>query len=332
MVRYGQYDMPPVDQEVNFKVGQPSPDTLLPLDLVRQAANAKFAETDHKFLQYGDIQGYLEFRKSLAGFLTEQYGAPVSPDELMVTNGITGGLALFITIFCRSGDLVFAEEPSYFLALRIFEDFKLNVVQIPMDEDGIIPEELEKQLQKQVPKFLYTIPIGHNPTGRTLAEDRRKKIVELAYKYSFVMCADEVYHLLGFSGVPIPLPMPYYDQKKERVVSLRSFSKILAPALRLGWMQGPMKILKPIIDCGQLDSSGGINPVISGIVHQAIDLGLQKKHLAYVQEELHRRCNTLMSALDKYMPAGVTHEVPKGGYFVLVKLPEVFLVLDSHTR
>lgn len=168
---YGQYDVPKADEMINFKVGQPAP-SMLPLDKIREAATLKFGETDPMFLQYGVIKGYPKFRKTLSEFLTKGYQHEVDPEKLFVTNGVTGGLSLICSLFLQSGDLVFMEEPSYFLALSIMKDFNINVRQIRMEEDGLDIDELERLLERGiVPKMLYTIPTCHNPTGRTLSAE-----------------------------------------------------------------------------------------------------------------------------------------------------------------
>ncbi|CAH0520705.1 unnamed protein product [Peronospora belbahrii] len=318
---YGQYDVPKADEMINFKVGQPAP-SMLPLDKIREAAMLKFSETDPMFLQYGVIKGYPKFRKTLAQFLTKGYQHEVDHEKLFVTNGVTGGLALICSLFLQSGDLVFMEEPSYFLALSIMKDFKVNVRQIRMEEDGLDIDELERLLKRGVvPKVLYTIPTCHNPTGRTLSAEKRKRLVDLSVKYGFIIVADEVYQLLSFPHVIPPPPMFTFDEH-DTVLALGSFSKILAPALRLGWIQGSHKLLSKIEACGQLDSSGGINPVISGIVHSAISTGLQQQHLDTTVQTLWGRADALMKELKAHLPEGATFEVPDGGYFVLVRLPE----------
>lgn len=318
---YGQYIVPSAEEMINFKVGQPA-SSMLPLDTIRECAATKFAETDPMFLQYGHIKGYPKFRASLAEFLSKGYHAAVDPEELFVTNGVTGGLALVCSLFAQAGDLVFMEEPTYFLALSIMKDFKMNVHQIPMEEDGLNIVELEKLLARGVvPKMLYTIPTCHNPTGRTMSIAKRQRLVELSVQYKFLIVADEVYQLLSFPHVTPPPPMFTFDAHGT-VLALGSFSKILAPALRLGWIQASKSLLKTICDSGQLDSSGGINPVISGIVHAAIVTGKQQEHLDFAVQTLWKRCDSLMQELKRSLPDGVTFEVPNGGYFVLVRLPE----------
>ncbi|TYZ68573.1 hypothetical protein PybrP1_006100 [[Pythium] brassicae (nom. inval.)] len=318
---YGQYVVPTADEMINFKVGQPAP-SMLPLDKIRESAALKFAETDPMFLQYGHIKGYPKFRASLAAFLSQGYGAPVDPEKLFVTNGVTGGLALVCSLFAQAGDLVFMEEPSYFLALSIMKDFKMNVRQIRMEPDGLDVAALERLLRRGVvPKLLYTIPTCHNPTGRTLSAAKRRRLVELSVEFGFLIVADEVYQLLSFPHVAPPPPMFTFDAHGT-VLALGSFSKILAPALRLGWLQASPKLLAVVEGSGQLDSSGGISPVVSGIVHAAIASGRQQEHLDFARQTLWQRADALMQELAAHLPAGTTFEVPDGGYFVLVRLPE----------
>merc|ERR1712166_1519175 len=165
---YGQYDVPPCEELLNFKVGQPAP-SMLPLDLIRKAAAKKFEEDDPLYLQYGYISGYKKFRTRLAQFVGEHYKAEVDPEKLFVTNGVTGAISLICSLFTSSGDTVVTEEPSYFLALSIFQDFGLKVIQCPMDEDGMNMEKLEKILSENDVKMIYTVPTAHNPTGRALS-------------------------------------------------------------------------------------------------------------------------------------------------------------------
>mmetsp|Transcript_5698 Transcript_5698/g.6580 ORF Transcript_5698/g.6580 Transcript_5698/m.6580 type:complete len:384 (-) Transcript_5698:160-1311(-) len=321
MGEYGQYDIPTRDECVNFKIGQPAP-SMLPLEKVRKAAAIKFAEEDPLFLQYGHIYGFPKFRESVAKFLTKRYGHEVDPEKLLATNGNTGGLAMICSLFCKAGDIVYCGEPTYFLAKRIFEDFNIDYRQIPMDKDGLDVDLLEKQLEQgPVPVMMYVVTTAHNPTGRTLTAERRKKLAELSAKYKFILVADEVYQLLTFPGIEPPPPMFTYDTAGT-ILALGSFSKILAPSLRVGWIQGSPELLKKIADCGQLDSSGGLNPIGFGIVQRFIDEGLLDEHLDETRKTLATRYETLAAALKKYLPAGCTFEVPQGGYFVLVTLPE----------
>ncbi len=302
---------------IDFGIGQPHVD-ILPLEQLAEAATHRFEQGDRNILQYGMQQGNGNFRISLAQFLSAQYGAVVDPDHLFITAGISQALDLICALHTRPGDTVIVEEPSYFIALRIFADYKLKIIGTPIDENGLIIEALEEKLVKHKPIFIYTIPVFHNPAGVTLSASRRKRIISLSDKYDFFIVADEVYQMLNYRSIP-PKPMTYYDTS-ERVLSLGSFSKILAPGLRLGWMQAKPSLLEPFIVCGYLDSGGGLNPFVSSIVNSVIELGLQKDYLNFLRKTYHDRMVTLSDAFRQHIPA-LAFTDPHGGYFIWSCLP-----------
>ncbi len=303
---------------IDFGIGQPHVD-ILPLEQLAEAATHRFKQGDRNILQYGMQQGNANFRNSLARFLSAQYERAVDPDHLFITAGISQALDQICALHTRPGDTVIVEEPSYFLALRIFADYKLKVISTPIDEDGIIIEALEEKLANQKPVFIYTIPVFHNPAGVTLSVNRREKLVNLVEKYGFLVVADEVYQMLAYSATPPP-PMTYFDTS-ARVLSLGSFSKILAPGLRLGWMQAKPSLLEPFIVCGYLDSGGGLNPFVSSIVNSMIELGLQKDYLEFLKKTYRNRKAVLSKALREHIPL-LTYTDPDGGYFIWSHLPE----------
>jgi DNA-binding transcriptional MocR family regulator len=188
---------------IDFGAGQPSP-TLLPLTLLRKAAASRLDGNDAPFLAYGTNQGDGYFRAALADYLSEHYHTPVDAEQLFVTSGASMGLDLLCTLFARPGDTIFVEEPSYFLALRIFADHHLKIISLPMDSGGLNIEILEENLIRHSPVFLYTIPTFHNPSSVTLVAERRKQLVELSRKHNFLIIADEVYHLLNYGPEPPP--------------------------------------------------------------------------------------------------------------------------------
>ncbi len=303
---------------IDFGIGQPHVD-ILPLEQLEEAARHRLRQGDRTILQYGMQQGNGQFRNSLAQFLSAQYEAAVDPDHLFITAGISQALDQICALHTQPGDTVFVEEPSYFLALRIFADYGLKVISTPIDEDGLVIDALEKKLVKHKPVFIYTIPAFHNPAGVTLSANRREKLVSLAEKHDFLIVADEVYQLLAYTATP-PLPMTYFDTA-ARVLSLGSFSKILAPGLRLGWMQAKPSLLEPFTVCGYLDSGGGLNPFVSSIVESVIELGLQKDYLNFLKKTYRNRMVKLGKALRERIPA-LTFADPDGGYFIWSYLPE----------
>ena len=303
---------------IDFGIGHPQVD-VLPLEHLKKAATHRFEQGDRNILQYGMQQGNGNFRNALARFLSARYEAAVDPDHLFITAGISQALDQICALCARPGDTVIVEEPSYFLALRIFADYRLKVISTPIDADGLIMEVLEEKLVKHKPAILYTIPVYHNPAGVTLPANRREKLVSLAEKYDFLIIADEAYQMLAYTSAPPP-PMTYFDTS-ARVLSLGSFSKILAPGLRIGWMQSKPSLLEPFIASGYLESGGGLNPFVSGIVHSMIELGLQKDYLNFLKTTYRKRLMTLSKALRLQLP-GLRFTDPHGGYFIWSLLPE----------
>jgi len=311
-----QLNLPP--GMIHLGIGQPSP-ALLPLSLIRKAAEHRLNQPDSSLLAYGAEQGDGYFRAALAQFLGDKYGEAVNPEHLFVTAGASQGLDLICTVFTKTGDTIFVEEPSYFLALRIFADHHLNIVSIPTDEDGLDVDALEAKLAVHSPVLVYTIPTYHNPASFTLPQSRRERLIGLSRKHNFSIVADEVYHLLSYSQPP-PRPLACYADEGN-VLSLGSFSKILAPGLRLGWTQGSPDLLQRLIGCGLVDSGGGLNPFTSGVIKSAIEMNLLAENIAYLQSVYTHRLAVLQAAIRADFPESVTFLEPEGGFFLWLKLP-----------
>ena len=305
---------------INFGIGQPD-FALLPHALMRQVAAERFAEGDTELLNYGFPQGDGRFRWALAAFLSRGYGAEVQPQQLMVTAGASQALNLLCTLFARPGDTVFVEEPSYFLALRILqEDHRLNAVPIPTDQHGLAPTAVADALTRHRPAFLYTIPTYQNPTGRTLSHSRRQQLLALAEEHDFLIIADEVYHLLDFGSPPPPPFAAYADS--GRVLSLGSFSKILAPGLRLGWVQTTPQRAHAFAASGLVDSGGGLNHFTSNLVRVALEGGGQKDYLDQLRRAYRQRVAAMDAALHKHIGDRATWTVPAGGFFFWLTCPD----------
>jgi 2-aminoadipate transaminase len=306
------FDGMPPEGFINFGIGQPSAD-LLPVDLVKQASEAFFKDAQPLELNYGVMQGDERFLLSLAGFLTDEYGAATDPDSLFVTGGNSQALDFVSNVFAKPGDTVFVEEPSYFLAFQIFRDHGLKIVGIPLDDNGISLPHLEEALKHHNPAFLYTIPSYQNPGGQCLPLDRRLKIVELAKQHNFLIVADEVYQLLYFND---PAPPAFGTMtESDVVVSLGSFSKILAPGMRLGWIQTSKNLLDKILANGFINSGGSINHISSHLVRKAIDLGLLAEHIANLRGIYRGRVAAMDETLHSEFGDLARWNRPEGGYF-----------------
>jgi 2-aminoadipate transaminase len=304
---------------IDLGVGNPAPE-LLPLDLLRQAAAHALAQGDAAPLQYGFEAGDVRFRQALAAFLSQEYSLKIDFSQLFVSNGVSQALDLICTLHTTSGDVVFAEEPTYFLALRIFADHRLRVVGLPTDEHGLRIDALEDALQRQRPALLYTVPTHQNPSGATLPLDRRRRLLELSQQHGFLVLADEVYHCLSYGEQPPPPLASFSD--RGAVLSLGSFSKILAPGLRLGWIQGRADRLQTLAQSGLLDSGGGLNPFTAAIVRSALELGLQQQHLDHLRRVYAGRLATLDAALQHHLAGQLSYRRPAGGFFIWARLLE----------
>jgi 2-aminoadipate transaminase len=291
---------------------------LLPLDLLHQAAVLRLGQSDNSFLQYGPEQGDGYLRTALAGFLAAQDASSPDPDRLFITSGISSALDLLCTLFTRAGDTIFVEEPSYFLALSIFADHGLNVVSIPTDSSGLMIDALEDALTHHHPKFVYVIPAFQNPSGHTLPQARRDRLLSLSAEHGFLIVADEVYQYLHYTAQP-PRCFGAYPEY-DNVISLGSFSKILAPGLRLGWIQAAPALIRRLTSGGLLTSGGGMNPFTSAIVRGLIESGDLQRNIAHLTEVYASRVQAMHASLKHHLPEA-EFAVPQGGYFFWVRLP-----------
>ena len=293
---------------------------LLPLEMLRKAADDRLSQKENDFLQYGFEQGDGYFRAALANFLSQRYGFGVDGEDLFVTSGISGGLSLLCTLFTRPGDTIFVEEPTYFLALRIFADHGLRIVPVRTDREGLVVENLQQALKDQRPKFLYIIPTFQNPGGHTLSRERREQLVSLAQQHDFLILADEVYQFLSYTQSP---PVPFAAHLgSQHVIALSSFSKILAPGLRLGWIHTDAAMIRKMIACGVLDSGGGMNPFTSAIVRSVIESGGLEQNIGKLVEVYQRRVRSMAGGLRLHLPTA-EFSAPHGGYFFWLRLPGI---------
>lgn len=316
-----------VAEAQDFIKGWPHP-SLLNYPELKENLKTSFAaglEDTHEILNYGDkkngayMLGHPDFRKVLAEFLGRQYGKTVDPQTVMSTSGSSMGTDIAARIHTKAGDFAVSEAPTYYLAHTMFRNRDLNLAEVPIESDGMDMVALEKMCQEKEGKvkLVYTVPVHHNPTGITMSNEKREKLVALAQKYKFFIIADEAYQLLNFRPTGV-LPLHYHDSASDpRVFSVGTFSKLIGPGTKVGWIQAHNAILKPLQDIGFIDS--GNNPVIfaSGMLKQFISSGNVDKHIKHVSETLSKKCALLVSELKK---VGLEPNDPAGGYFVWVKV------------
>lgn len=311
------FDDAPKPGFINFGVGQPSAD-LLPLELVRAASDSFFASERSLALNYGPKQGDPRFLAALGGLLEREHGHPAPPETLFLTAGSSQGLDFVCERFARPGDTVFVEDPSYFLAFRILKDHGLEIVGIPVDDEGLDVDALERALARRRPRLVYTIPSYHNPTGVTTSAERRRRLVELSVRHDFIVVADEVYQMLWYREPP---PPAFGAMTGEgNVISLGSFSKILAPGMRLGWIQANAELMRHILASGTINSGGSFNQYTSHIVRHAIEQGLLAPWIARLRRIYAERVEAMDRALERHASRHLDWRRPQGGYFFWLRL------------
>lgn len=308
------------DGVIDLGWGHPSAE-LHPLEDIRIATEKMFARGDAIPLQYGASQGYGPFLDSLARFLSGQSAYPmeVHPNNLFLTAGASQGIDLICTLLTADGDTIIVEDPTYFVIEGIFQSHNLGVVGIPTDDDGMIVDALEEKLLKGLrPKFVYLIPAFQNPTGKTMTIQRRVSLARLAIEYDFYIVADEVYQFLYFKDVPPP-PMMHFDHQ-SKMISVGSFSKILAPGLRVGWIHASENVIQKFSDAALAFSGGGFNHFGAAIIREFIDMGFLVKNLANLRKTYAERASVMTKALEATFGDTIQYEEPTGGYYMWIKV------------
>ena len=303
---------------INLAVGHPSLH-MLPLREMERAAAHRFAAGNAEFLQYGAEWGDGFLRTELAAYLTREYGFSVRPEQTFISGGTSQAIDLCCGVLTQPGDTVIVEDPTYFFAFGMFRDHGLNIVTVPVDEHGMDVDALERLVAQHRPRLVYTIPVHQNPSGVTLTQERREKLARLAQENGFYVLADEVYQLLTFEGAPLQSLAAWADT--GHVLSLGSFSKILAPGTRLGWINAREDVLERLAQNGALVSGGGYSPLGSGLIRSMLELELLPEYVAGLRDTYRRRSAVLADALDDLSPLGVDFARPAGGYFIWATLP-----------
>ena len=303
--------------------GHPSP-RLHPIGAIKEAMERLFSRGSTEPLQYGATQGYGPCLETLAEFLSRQesYGMSVEPRSLFLTAGASQGLDLTCTLFAREGDTVVVEEPTYFVIEKLFKSHHLNVQSVPTTESGLDVDALEYMLENRGlrPKFIYIIPSYHNPTGTVVPQDRRKRLVELAHRFDFLVLADEVYQMVHFAGIP-PKPVISFDDGDDgRTISYGSFSKILSPGLRVGWIQTSPGLVDRFAGAPVTFSGGGFNQFGSALVNEVMDMGLLDENISRLRATYCKRADAMDLAIRNHLGDSVDFSKPSGGYYFWLRL------------
>lgn len=310
---------------ISFAGGLPAPE-VFPLDELKRACSEVIANYGAKALQYGTTEGILPLREMIARHTT-RYGITVNPDNILITAGSQQALDLIGRIFINRGDRIVVEAPTYLGALQAWNAYGAEYVPVRSDDDGMVTDELEEALRTG-PKFIYVLPNFQNPTGVTIPLDRRKKIVELADRYGVPIIEDDPYGQLRFEGENIPAvevldseTRPNHGSYSGNVIYLSTFSKILAPGLRLAWVIAPPEVIRKL----SLAKQGADLHTATFNQYVAWEVGRHgfiDKHVLTIRNVYRERRDAMLNALEESMPAGVHWTHPHGGLFLWATLPE----------
>ncbi|MCY1036778.1 PLP-dependent aminotransferase family protein [Corallococcus sp. BB11-1] len=301
---------------LSFAGGLPAPE-LFPLDAIAKAFEETFAAEGRPALQYSTTEGFAPLREWISAHLARK-GHHTHADQVLITSGSQQGLDLVGKVLLDPGDLVVVEDPSYLAALQTFGGYEVEFATVRSDDAGMDTDDLAALVKKRQPKLLYVIPNFQNPKGTTLSLERRKALVRLAQEHRFIILEDDPYGELRFKGVHLPSLASMDDQGV--VLSLSTFSKTLAPGLRLGWVTGPRPLLKALTIAKQATDlhTATLAQRATARLLATFDY---PGHIAALMPVYAERANAMLAALEQHMPQGTKWTRPDGGMFLWVELP-----------
>ena len=303
---------------ISFAGGNPSNSALEP-DVVRDLACEAIDRYGTNALQYGGTEGLPGLRAGIADYLSSTAGVRSTADNILPVQGSSQAFDLLLKALIDPGDVILVESPTFLGAIQAMRIYRAQLIAMPMDEGGVIVDEVEKLVQKHHPKMMYIIPTFQNPTGRTLCLERRKALADMAAKYGFIIAEDDPYRDLRYEGEALP-SISSFDEEGW-VVYLSSFSKYIAPGLRVGAAAVPHAGLLRKMVIGK-QSSDVHSPILTqAIVELYLEKGLLPGHLERICAEYRKQLNAMLEGFS-FFPEGTRHTLPQGGLFVWAELPE----------
>jgi 2-aminoadipate transaminase len=306
---------------ISFAGGLPAPQ-LFPIPAFQEACSKLLTESGETALQYGTTEGYRPLREFVASKYRDE-GTAVTVENVLVTASSQQGLDLLGKLFLDPGDRVVVEAPSYVGALQAFQMYGAEFLPVPIDDDGARCDFVEKALQSD-PKFAYFVPNFQNPSGVTLSLSRRMRILAMADQHGVPIVEDDPYQELRFEGEGVTSLLSLDQQSRGglsgNVIHLGTFSKILSPGLRLGWVVAPAEIIAKLVLLKQGTDlhTSTFNQMLA---YEMVSAGLLQRHIPEIRHVYRERCNVMLNALEEFCPPGVAWTRPHGGLFLWVTLP-----------
>lgn len=312
---------------ISFGGGFPAPD-VFPVEEFRRACNHVLDRMGPEALQYSGTDGYAPLRQMISRH-TVKLGINVDIDNILITSGSQQALDLLGKIFINRGDRILVENPTYLGALQAWNAYGADYIPVPTDEYGMRTDLLEESLRKGA-KFIYVLPNFQNPTGTTLPMERRLELIHLADRYGVPIVEDDPYGQLRYEGEDLPLVELLDSQSRVQngsytgnVIYLSTFSKILAPGIRLAWVIAPKEVIRKL-GLAKQGTDLHTSTFAQMVAHEVGQHGFIDRHVKVIQQVYQERRDTMLDSLEEHMPDGVSWTHPEGGLFLWATLPERF--------
>lgn len=305
---------------ISFAGGLPAPE-LFPVKEMKATVDKVFEEHGQEAMQYGAAKGVTALREVIQQHVKEKENVDSELDNVLVTTGSEQALDLVGKAFVDPGDTVLVEQPTYLCALDVFRSYGANFASVEMDEDGMKMDALEEALKANPnTKLIYTVPNFQNPTGRTMTEERRKQLAELAEKYDVYVLEDNPYGEIRFAGQHVPAVKSF--DKSGHVFYMSTFSKTLAPGFRLGWLVADKAVVNKLTVLKQSADLHTDNLAQFAVAQFFADNDVDA-HVKEISALYGKRKDLMLDGIKKYFPEGVTYTDPEGGMFLWVEVPGV---------
>ncbi len=299
---------------ISFAGGLPSPATF-PVERMKAAYDKVLSENGKVALQYGPTDGYAPLREWIAGSLSTE-GSTILPEQILMTSGSQQALDLLGKVLIDEGSRVLVETPSYLGALQAFSVYRPEFKSVETDEHGLVPSSLEGIAQGA--RMLYALPNFQNPTGRSLSVERRQELVETCARLGVPLIEDDPYGSLSYKGAPSPKMVA---MNPDGVIYMGSFSKVLTPGIRLGYVCAPLPLVRRL-ELAKQAADLHTAQLTQMVVHEVVKDGFLDQHIPTIRQLYGDQCQVMLDAMQEHFPAGVSWTKPEGGMFIWVTLPQ----------